>query len=208
MSGDLRVLTATSLPSGHTPVLISPCISHATATHTASHHTHCRTSDLQAEYICYGAVCCVSVHVQFAVLWNPEYHGFCVLLIPALIPTHCSTIGSDHLSFSYFPPVFQHTHSVLYFGARCSMVPVCCSFSLYQTALGCMEVGATILVPRHCQSAKCPSRLSAHGCDGAHAQLVVSWAVTVRQRRQRRCAHGLGCSSAAAACAGKCTARR
>ena len=57
MSGDLRVLTATSLPSGHTPVLASPCISHATATHTASHHTHCRTSDLQAEYICYGAVC-------------------------------------------------------------------------------------------------------------------------------------------------------
>ena len=57
MSGDLRVLTATSLPSGHTPVLASPCISHATATHTASHHTHCRTSDLLAEYICYGAVC-------------------------------------------------------------------------------------------------------------------------------------------------------
>ena len=57
MSGDLRVLTATSLPSGHTPVLASPCISHATATHTASHHTHFRISDLQAEYICYSAVC-------------------------------------------------------------------------------------------------------------------------------------------------------
>ena len=53
------------------------------------------------------------------------------------------------------------------------MIPVCCSFSLYQTAPGCMEVGATILVPRHCQAAKYPARLSAHICDGEPAQLAV-----------------------------------
>jgi hypothetical protein len=154
--------------------------------------------------------------------WSPEYHGFCVLLIPALIPTHCSTIGSALLSFYSLPPsrlvgayrrcthaVLFSTHTVccvLYVEARCSMISVCCSFLLYQTALGCMEVGATILVPRHCQSAKYPSRLSAHGCKGAHAQLAVPWALG--KVGSARCGHGLGCSSAPAACAGTCTARR